>query len=114
MRAKRLQRAARLGKCSTQRMPGTEVGIVPNSPRISAGAPGLGSNVSRWLGPPTWYNRIQERAVDFRPAPRASAANSLDKLNPTPPSTPALKSWRRWHDVRRNSGQHAREGTVMV
>ena len=32
--------------------PGTDVEIVKNSPRISLGACGLGSNVSRWLGPP--------------------------------------------------------------
>ena len=34
------------------RTPGVRVAIVANGPRYSAGALGLGSNRSRWLGPP--------------------------------------------------------------
>src|SRR5207244_12905118 len=32
---------------------------VPNSPRISTGASGLGSKVSMWLGPPCIHMRMQ-------------------------------------------------------
>src|SRR5438876_7241515 len=41
-------------------MPETFVGMALNSPRISWGASGLGSNVSIWLGPPP----IQRRMTD--------------------------------------------------
>src|SRR5687768_935545 len=44
-------------------MPGTLVLIAPNSPRISCGVSGFGSNVSIWLGPPPIQRRMQE--VDF-------------------------------------------------
>jgi hypothetical protein len=37
---------ARSGRCSAMRTPGSVVGMVPNSPRTSAGASGLGSSVS--------------------------------------------------------------------
>ena len=40
--------------------PGSAVGMVPNSPRISAAAPGFGSNVSMWLGPPACQIRITD------------------------------------------------------
>src|SRR5262249_60609372 len=53
--------AACRGRCSQRRTPGTLVGIVPNGPRTSAGASGLGSHVSMWLGPPDSQNRITDR-----------------------------------------------------
>ena len=40
------------GKCSENCTPGTLVAIGWNSPRISTGAAGFMSHVSRWLGPP--------------------------------------------------------------
>ena len=43
---------ARWGSPSQTSMPGTFERIDPSSPRISAGASGLGSNVSSWLGEP--------------------------------------------------------------
>src|SRR4051812_7165218 len=43
---------ARRGWSSLMRMPGTAVAIGLYGPRISAGASGLRSQVSRWLGPP--------------------------------------------------------------
>ena len=42
------------------------VAIVPNSPRISAGASGLGSHVSSWLGPPHWKIRMHDRPGQSR------------------------------------------------
>src|SRR5262245_11704917 len=105
MRPMRLASLARRGKYSTNRTPGTEVGLVANSPRISAGASGLGSNVSRWLGPPTWYKKMQEQAVALRVAPRASASNSLGNVNPAALRVPTFNRWRRWNDVRRKSLQ---------
>src|SRR5689334_16944787 len=87
-------------------MPGTFVPIVPNSPRNSAGASGLVSHMSMWLGPP----RIQSSITllsDLAAAPLgASAALALSKLpsdSPAVPSTPACTSPRR--ERRRNSGQ---------
>jgi len=40
------------GRYSPTVIPGTAVGIVAYSPRTPAGAFGLGSYVSNWLGPP--------------------------------------------------------------
>jgi hypothetical protein len=51
-RASRPMTGADSGRCSQTRTPGTTVAIVWYSPRISAGASGLGSNVSRCDGPP--------------------------------------------------------------
>ena len=50
--------AACFGRYSHSRTPGRAVAIVPNGPRISRGASGLGSHVSMWLGPPVIHNRI--------------------------------------------------------
>ncbi len=63
---------ANFGKCSLMRMPGTDVSIGLNSPRTSAGASGLGSNVSMWLGPPA----IQSRMHDLGRGPSGAAAAS--------------------------------------
>src|SRR3954464_4497242 len=54
------------GTCSVKRTPGRVVGTVPNSPRTSAGASGLGAKVSWWLGPPCIHRRMQ--LTDFPPA----------------------------------------------
>ena len=56
------------GKCSLIRTPGVLVAIGLNSPRISSGASGLGSQVSSWLGPP----HMKTSRHDFaRPKPSA-------------------------------------------
>ena len=43
---------AAVGSSSEKRTPGRVVGMVPNSPRMSSGASGFGSNVSSCAGPP--------------------------------------------------------------
>src|SRR6516162_3914183 len=58
-------RAASLGKSSVKRTPGVRVAIVASGPRYSAGALGLGSNRSRWLGPPPSQTRRIDRARPF-------------------------------------------------
>jgi len=45
------------------RMPGTLPSTARKSPRISNGASGLGSQVSRWLGPPASQMSTAESAV---------------------------------------------------
>src|SRR5438874_4308432 len=50
---------------SLMRMPGTAVAMGLYGPRISAGAAGLRSQVSRWLGPP--HSRMKMH--DFSAAP---------------------------------------------
>src|SRR5688572_18811419 len=67
---------AKRGKCSLIRMPGMEVSMGRNSPRISAGASGLGSNVSMWLGPPAIQRRMQDLG---RGPPGAAAARRLSQ-----------------------------------
>jgi hypothetical protein len=42
--------------------PGTEVAMGLKVPRISIGASGFGSNVSRWLGPPNRSSSTTEVA----------------------------------------------------
>src|SRR5262245_21660139 len=49
---------ASIGRCSATWTPGSVVGMVLNSPRTSAGASGLGSRVSWWVGPPCIHNRM--------------------------------------------------------
>src|SRR3954469_19278259 len=47
--------------------PGVFVLHTPNGPRNSAGASGLGSKVSSWLGPPSSQIRMTERSVELVP-----------------------------------------------
>src|SRR4051794_7146442 len=51
---------ANFGKTEPKRMPGKLVGIGPNSPRISGGASGFGSQVECCGGPP-----IRNRTTQF-------------------------------------------------
>jgi hypothetical protein len=76
--------AASLGKSSVKRTPGVRVAIVANGPRYSAGALGLGSKRSRWLGPPP----SQTSKIDFAfgvsvaasvPVAAAASANGAAK-----------------------------------
>ena len=50
------------GRCSLIRTPVNLVGAESNGPRISGGAPGFGSNVSKWLAPPSSQIKIQDFA----------------------------------------------------
>src|SRR5262245_47319721 len=74
-------------------MPGTLVRAVLNGPPVSA--PGLGSNVSRWLGPP--LSQTITHCFAFRAG--ASAASTFcttgENAQPSTPATPACKTWRR-------------------
>ncbi len=53
-------RCAISGNFSQMNVPGTLVLMGFQMPRISAGASGLGSNVSNWLGPPARNKKIHE------------------------------------------------------
>jgi hypothetical protein len=110
MIAKRSVRIASLGKCSLIRRPGVRVAIVRKLPRISAGASGLGSQVSSWLGPPHMKISRQDRA---RPNPAGPAATARLRYNwgsPSPAiaSVPAHKASRRDGLWSRNSRQPPR------
>src|SRR5262245_47894973 len=59
---KRLLRAASFGSNSVNRTPGIRVAMVAKGPRYSTGAFGLGSNRSRWLGPPPSQTSKTDRA----------------------------------------------------
>src|SRR5690242_11091899 len=77
-------------------MPGTLVSIAPNGPRYSAGARGLGSQVSMWPGPPLSQNRITLLpAADERTAPSARRRAKSARVNPPTPSAPAVRKLRR-------------------
>ena len=88
------------------RSPGVFVGIVLNSPRISAGASGLGSNVSRWLGPPNWKSMMTLFAVALRGFVAFSARRIFGSVSPVRPTAPMRNKARResWW-VRRKSSQ---------
>src|SRR5258708_5895278 len=74
------------------RMPGTLVAIERNGPRTSAGAPGFGSQVSSWLGPPTSISKITARS---RETASVSAARRSDIVRPSEPSPPTRRKSRR-------------------
>src|SRR6185437_7332864 len=87
-----------IGSKSPRRIPGTLLGLTPNSPRYSTGASGLGSHMSMWLGPP----RIHRMMTDFsREAPGAAAPWAFIRSrsasdSPAPPSMPICKKLRRF------------------
>src|SRR5579871_5284101 len=89
---------AHIGSKSPRRMPGTFVSIVPNSPRYSSGASGLGSHMSIWLGPPRIHRMMTEFA-SFRLADSgvafASKRSKSARPKPAKPSMPARKKPRR-------------------
>src|SRR5262245_58249874 len=90
-------RASR-GKSSLMRTPGTEGAIGFNSPRISAGASGLRSQVSSCGGPPVRKSNTHRFA-------RANPASAVDEVgaarnqhgrdSPRHPSAPTRKKSRR-------------------
>src|SRR4029450_3170658 len=73
---------------------GTLVAIGRNSPRISAGASGFGSHMSRCDGPPFRKMMMHESApaLVFRDS---SARNNIGRLRPTYEAAPAWIIWRR-------------------
>ena len=79
------------GRCSQICTPGTAVEIEANSPRMSAGADGFMSNVSRWLGPPYQKRRMQARMgrATATSAPATRARRSPLSDSPSPPPIPA-------------------------
>src|SRR5262245_15492792 len=87
-------------------MPGTLVGFVPNSPRYSAGAAGLGSHMSMCDGPP----RIHRMITDGRRPPFAGAGAAVASWRSRAARPrPAALAWRKPRRLsdreRRKSGQ---------
>src|SRR5438552_9806272 len=72
---KRSEIAACLGSNSQKRNPEVFVAMVWKGPRYSDGAPGLGSQVSRWLAPPCRKTTI----IAFRLVPAEFAAAAVRK-----------------------------------
>ena len=77
-------RVASIGKCSLIRTPGVLVAIVPKLPRISAGASGLGSQVSSWLGPPHMKISMHDFARPNPSGPAVAARLRYSSGNPSP------------------------------
>src|SRR3954464_2261474 len=91
--ARRFAILACRGNSSQTSRPGTAVRIGRNGPRYSAGASGLGSQVSNWLGPPHIQNRKTVVSADG-PA-WARAASTSDRGRPPSASDPARRKVRR-------------------
>src|SRR4051794_413857 len=96
---------ASLGKTSLTWRPGTDVEIGLNSPLTSAGAPGLGSNVSMCEAPPASQTRMQflgGAEADRLDGSAASARsrNQSSSESPRKLRSPTLRASRRvgpWH-----------------
>ena len=105
---------SRRGRAGARRRgrPAVAVAIVPNSPRISDGASGLGSNVSSWLMPPVQKARITPRtgrlaAGDSRRTPAFARRHPVRGRASIPPRarTPVggrrgRRRGRSWWDTR--------------
>src|SRR5688500_11876264 len=81
---------------SLSRMPATLVLIVPSGPRYSAGALGLGSYVSKCVGPPS----SQYKMTDFLHLARGSPAAARERsrfgsVSPATPIDPICRKSRR-------------------
>ena len=83
---------ANFGKCSLIWMPGTDVSIGRNSPRMLSGASGLRSNVSRWLGPPAIHSRMHDLACGCS---AACAASRPSQPLSVPPAAASERNSRR-------------------
>ena len=92
-----------IGMCSPMWVPGILVGMALKSPRMLAGASGLGSQMSMWLGPPCRKTMITDLAL---PKPRAPSnlvaalavfcqARKFARFSPSIPMEPARSSSRR-------------------
>src|SRR5262245_59446402 len=81
-----VSRAVR-GINSPMLVPGTTVSMGLNSPRTSAGASGLGSQVECCGGPPMRKRMMQDRALPVWAAAGAACRSASDKPNrPSPPA----------------------------
>src|SRR5262245_55062695 len=98
---------AERGKCSLICIPGTLVVIGLNSPRISAGASGLRSQVSCCAGPPRMNNKMHDLAVPKPPVDGLAAAHVRPRNNSgkAMPAVPRLPIWRK---SRREMPSHKR------
>ena len=85
---------ASIGSGSQTRTPGTLVSMAPNSPRISAGASGLGSKLSMWLMPPWSQIRMHETSGPVASA-EARARRNSGSPSPNAASDPTRKASRR-------------------
>jgi len=81
-------RAASRGKCSQTVTPGILLAIGLNSPRISGGASGFMSNMSRWLGAPGEENNNHRLGLRASFSSAAAAACRLSKSDKPKPSNP--------------------------
>src|SRR5687768_1860641 len=96
---------ARLGITSLTPTPVSLVLMGLKSPRMLSGASGLGSQMSRWLGPPWRKMKMKFLAepkparlaasAGAAPAPRASSWSRLARLRPSSPAPPTRSSSRR-------------------
>ena len=87
---------ARFGINSPNSSPGVHVWMGLSSPRISAGASGLRSYMSIWLGPPSSQSRMQFTSRPLRFAPWASwLASHWGRLMPRAERLPIWSSSRR-------------------
>src|SRR2546426_8693389 len=93
---------ARKGIVSLSRTPSTLLLMALNSPRMFEGASGLGSQMSRWLGPPWRKQRITDLAApkplapsNGVPAALAFRAKYWGRLSPNKPVAPTRRNSRR-------------------
>ena len=90
----------RCWKCSQICTPGAVVAIGWNGPRMSVGALGFRSKVSRWLGPPHMNRKMQRFAwpkplLSFAIAGDVCARRRSGNVRPMAPSAPAWSTARR-------------------
>src|SRR5262245_2660119 len=90
--------------------PGTLVRMGLKGPRTSAGASGLRSKVSRWLGPPLAQKRMTEKSLLSEC--RCSAASRPDRVGSTPLTRAPRLRPPIFSQLRRSSGP--RQGGVAV
>src|SRR5258707_1104914 len=92
-------------------MPGALVAIGWNGPRISAGALGLGSQVSIWLGPPTRNSMIQLTSRSLT-APAAFWAIHWGNVSPSAAREPACRKSRRVRPSQKDTGRSASKRNI--
>src|SRR5437867_3138815 len=78
-------------------VPGTLVLTAPTTLLLGAELPGLGSNVSKCVGPPERKSQMTVVSFAFVPgeAPVARARSKLDNVRPVAPSAPTFRKSRR-------------------
>src|SRR5688572_8920751 len=96
------------GKCSPICTPGTLVLIGLNSPLTSAGAEGLRSYMSMWLGPPASHTRMID--LRFVLLPSARALSKPGSVSPPSVSAPTRSIDRRFRVTSRADVLHDKVG----